>query len=94
MIRKTITAISIAAFCSLLGPSLAQAGDLSAKVSPVQKEKVSKPAGEARKEAKRSFVDPSRGARDRSWSSDTVRRESVKMNKVSRAKSDSIQSQS
>jgi len=77
MLRITLITVS----CLLLGPSLARADG----VEPAKKEAVGKPADGARARARRSFVGPSRGARDRSWASDKVRRESVKMADGSRS---------
>jgi len=87
MLRSAIVTVSITVSCLLMGPSLASAGETlePGALEPAKKEAVGKPAERARAGASRSFVGPSRGARDRSWASDNVRRETVHMKAGARA---------
>ena len=79
IIRKLLITLSITASCLALSPSAF--ANTKTKPEPAQREKVGKPAGEAKVKAKRAVVTPSRAAKDRSWSSDTTRRERVPMKK-------------
>jgi len=76
MLRKLLITASITVSMLAVAP-FAHAD--APKVEPAQQEKIAKPAGQARAEAKRAMVDPSSSAKDRSWSSDKTRRERVKM---------------
>ena len=78
MIRKLLITLSVTS--CLVAPSAF--ANTKTKVEPAQREKVGKPAGEAKAKAKRAVVTPSRAAKDRSWSSDTTVRERVPMKKA------------
>ncbi|MBT8492275.1 MAG: hypothetical protein KJO07_04380 [Deltaproteobacteria bacterium] len=78
MLRKLLITLAFTVSCLAVAPS-AFANNTKTKVEPAQREKVGKPAGEAKAKAKRAVVTPSRAAKDRSWSSDTTVRERVPM---------------